>query len=70
MKFISNFFDSELSFAQFRIEDTKSIVAFGPEPNTIVAVSYEGNYYVGEFDPERGGDCKKLYEQKIFSTLV
>ena len=59
MKFIVPYFDSEWSFAYFRVMDSKTNVAFSPtEPNTIIVISYEGNYYYCEFDPVNGGECK------------
>ncbi len=39
--------------------DNHTKIAFGTEENTLVAVSYEGNYYHVEFDPINGGDCIK-----------
>jgi len=47
------YFDSEWSFATFSIRDIKTKVAFGPNPNTIIIVSYEGSYYACSFDPFR-----------------
>jgi WD40 repeat protein len=38
----------ERSVAQFKLPDfTKSLVAFGPEPQTLVVVTAEGTYYKG-----------------------
>jgi hypothetical protein len=59
MKMLVPYFDSEWSFARFRINETHSKVAFGPEPNSIIVVSYDGNYYMATFDPNEGGDCLK-----------
>lgn len=56
MKAIIPYFDSEWSFAQLRILDTKSRVAFGTEPNTIIVITQEGNYYLAAFDPINGGE--------------
>ncbi len=39
--------------------DNKTKVAFGAEPNSIVVVSFEGNYYQADFDPINGGECIK-----------
>jgi hypothetical protein len=58
---------SEWSFAQLRITDTKCNVIF-VGPNTIVAVSTQGNYYMAKFNPEKGGDCVKLKEVKVLGT--
>jgi len=48
--------DSEWSFSQYRIVDSKSKVVFAPEYGLIV-VSYEGNFYKVKYNPETGGDC-------------
>ena len=49
----------ERSVAQFKLPDfTKSLVAFGPEPQTLVVVTAEGTYYKVAFDSkEEGGQC-------------
>ena len=60
-----NYFNSEWSFAQFKINSTKSICTFGQD-NTIIVVSNEGKYYKASFDPKTGGECKKLEEKNIF----
>ena len=52
------YFDSEWSFAKFRVNDTRSLCCFTPD-NHLVIVSTEGNYYLAEFDTLNGGDCKK-----------
>jgi len=66
LKGIIPYFNSEWSFAQFRIPDSKAVVAFGPAgKNCIIVASYDGNYYLAEFDPKAGGDCRKLEEKQI-----
>ena len=41
--FLPKYFSSEWSLAQFKLPDfTKSIVAFGPEPHTLIVASVEG----------------------------
>lgn len=65
MKGLFPYFDSEWSFAQFRVVDNKTKVAFGPEPNSIIVIAYEGNYYKANFDPVNGGECIKEYEDRI-----
>ena len=53
--FLPKYFSSEWSLAQFKLpEFTKSLVAFGPEPNTLVVVTVEGTYYKIAFDPKEG----------------
>lgn len=68
IKAFSSYFDSEWSFAQFRIPDIRAKVAFGPESNTILVVSEEGNYYVANFDPVNGGECLKQQQTKFFNV--
>ena len=66
MKGLFSYFSSEWSFAQFRIPDTKAVVAFGPEDkNCIIVVTHDGKYYLAEFDPKMGGDCHKLVEKQL-----
>jgi hypothetical protein len=65
MKFIVPYFDSEWSFAQFKVMDSKTKVAFGPEDNTLIIISYEGNYYQCSFDPINGGECNLQHHFRI-----
>ena len=52
------YFASERSFAQFRLpEDSRSVVAFGTSPSTLLVVSASGAFYKASFDPEKGGRC-------------
>ena len=63
------YFDSEWSFAKFRIPETntRTKVGFGAEPNSIVAISYSGNYYHASFDPIDGGECSTNETINIFT---
>ena len=65
MKYILPYFDSEWSFAKFRVKDTRTKVGFGPVDNSIIVISYEGNYYSAIFDPLNGGECKGENTLKI-----
>jgi len=57
---LPKYFRSEWSFAQYRVPDTRTIVAFGSEKNSIVVVSAEGNFYKAIFDPEKpGSECQQ-----------
>ena len=59
-------FNSERSFANFKIPpDSKSICNFGPE-NTINIITYDGKYYIAQYDPVKGGDCVKKETNSIF----
>lgn len=55
------YWDSEWSFAQFRISDQKSICCFGPD-NTIGVIGLEGKFYQASFDIQYGGECSKMQE--------
>ena len=59
------YFNSEWSFAQFKVNSHKSICTFGPE-NSIIIITSDGKYYQVSFDPKTGGECKKIQEQNIF----
>ena len=59
-------FNSEWSFAHFKIPpDSKSICNFGPE-NTINIITYDGKFYTAQYDPVKGGDCVKKETHSIF----
>jgi WD40 repeat protein len=47
MKGLFSYFDSEWSFAQFRIPDTRSVVAFGPEEKNCIIGNYLKLIYSG-----------------------
>ena len=53
---LPKYFSSEWSFAQFRVPDGRTIVAFGADKNSIVVVSADGHFYKALFS-EAGGDC-------------
>jgi WD40 repeat protein len=55
---LPKYFSSEWSFAQFRVPDSRTIVAFGSEKNTIIVVSADGSFYKASFDSEKpGSEC-------------
>ena len=58
------YFGSEKSFAQVRINKEKSICTFG-EDNTIIIVCLNGKYYKAQMDLDKGGECK-IIEEKEF----
>jgi len=64
MKKFSKYFDSEWSFAKFRVTDQRTICTFDKDENLIV-VSADGIYYKASIDANHGGDCKKLEERPI-----
>ena len=55
---LPKYFESEWSFAQFRIVDSHSICTI--KDNKVIAISNQGNYYVAEIEEKNGGECKKL----------
>ena len=54
---LPKYFSSEWSFAQFRVPDVRTIVAFGTEKNSIIVVASDGSFYKALFDPQNGGEC-------------
>ena len=62
----SEYFNSEWSCIQFKINDMKSICAFGKD-NTFYAISSDGEFYHVGFDNKNKGECKKLLEKNIFN---
>jgi len=66
MKFLSNYFDSEWSFAQYKVIDSKTKIAFGKDDNSMFIVGYSGSFYTVQYDPINGGECFKTFSSKIF----
>jgi hypothetical protein len=60
-KILGGYFNSEWSFAQFRLDDPRSICSLGDD-NTLRVISSSGNYYRVKFDPRKKGECTKLDE--------
>jgi WD repeat-containing protein 45 len=56
------YFDSEWSFAQFRLVDSHAICAI--KDNRIIAISADGNYYLADID-KNGGECKKILQKNL-----
>jgi WD40 repeat protein len=52
---LPKYFSSEWSFAQFRVPDVRSLVAFGSDKHSIVVVSADGMFYKATFDAEKSG---------------
>jgi len=57
--FLPSYFSSEWSFAQFHIPDTRCLCAFGSQPNSIIVVCANGQFYKYNFDPTKGGEAKQ-----------
>jgi len=56
---LPSYFSSEWSFAQFHIPESRCVVCFGTEKNTIIVVCADGTYYKYSFDGLKGGDGKQ-----------
>lgn len=64
---LPKYFSSKWSFAQFRLpEETRSIVAFGPQNDTVFIVGNDGTFYKCAFDPVHGGKM----EQKLCTKFI
>lgn len=62
-----SYLQSEWSFAQFRTNETHTLVAFGSEPNTIIIVGAEGGFWKASY--EGGGECvQKSYCKFVASA--
>jgi hypothetical protein len=55
-KILPKYFDSEWSYAQFRVPDSKALCAFSDDGTTLIAVTTDGSYYLAEI-PKKKGDC-------------
>jgi WD40 repeat protein len=63
------YFKSEWSFAQFRIEDNKSICTFGPN-NTIIAITSSGKYYQASYDVgKKNSECILIQENNLNNQI-
>ena len=61
-----SYFNSEWSFAQFRITDPKSLCVFaGNTNNRLVVISSEWKYYECGFDVQKGGECEVYKDVNI-----
>lgn len=60
-----NYFDSEWSFAQFRLLDLHAVCAI--KDRYVITLTKDGNYYLAEIDPVKGGECKKIQQRSLIS---
>lgn len=68
-KLLPKYFSSEWSFAQFRVPDVKSIVAFGQEKNSVIVVSADGSFYKALYDPDKPGqECSQEHYAKFIKV--
>ncbi|KAI9317546.1 WD40-repeat-containing domain protein [Dichotomocladium elegans] len=57
---LPKYFSSEWSFANAKIvNESRCIVAFGEEKNTIIAICADGSWYKFCFHPHKGGECTR-----------
>mmetsp|Transcript_33440 Transcript_33440/g.73944 ORF Transcript_33440/g.73944 Transcript_33440/m.73944 type:complete len:382 (+) Transcript_33440:4009-5154(+) len=67
---LPKYFTSEWSFVQFRLHPDdaalRSIVGFGPTPNTLLVVTAGGSFYKASFDPNKGGQA----QQEAYIRLI
>mmetsp|Transcript_23786 Transcript_23786/g.57653 ORF Transcript_23786/g.57653 Transcript_23786/m.57653 type:complete len:374 (-) Transcript_23786:139-1260(-) len=67
---LPKYFSSEWSFAHYKIPDTRTIVAFGSEKNSIIVVSADGSFHKATFDPEKpGSECKMVSNNKFIKEV-
>lgn len=64
-KKFNKYFDSEWSFAKFRVTDSRTLCTFDKNENLVV-VSTDGTYYRANID-QQGGECELLQEKRILN---
>jgi WD40 repeat protein len=69
LKFPGGYWDSEWSFAQFRIDDEKSLCFFGMD-NVIGVVTFSGKYYQATYDTSYGGECTLIQKYALYGNNV
>ncbi|CAM6106587.1 unnamed protein product [Calypogeia fissa] len=63
---LPKYFSSKWSFSQYRLpEETKSIVAFGPQKNSVIIVGTDGSFYKCAFDSVNGGEMLQQEHTKF-----
>ena len=63
-KLLPKYFDSEWSYAQFRVPDGKALCAFNDDGTTLIAVTTDGSYYLADI-PRKKGDCVQREIKKL-----
>lgn len=57
---LPKYFSSEWSFANAKIAtESRCLVAFGEQKNSIIAICADGSCYKFYFDPRKGGECTR-----------
>eukprot|EP00465_Bigelowiella_longifila_P000659 CAMPEP_0185281462 /NCGR_PEP_ID=MMETSP1359-20130426/66733_1 /TAXON_ID=552665 /ORGANISM="Bigelowiella longifila, Strain CCMP242" /LENGTH=378 /DNA_ID=CAMNT_0027876899 /DNA_START=606 /DNA_END=1742 /DNA_ORIENTATION=- len=68
---LPKYFSSEWSFAYYKIPDTRTIVSFGSDKNSIIVVSADGSFYKATFDPDKpGNECKMVSHKKFIKDVT
>ena len=65
--FDHTYFNSEWSYTKFKINDTKTVCAFGPD-KTVIAISIEGNYYQASYENHSEGRCEIIVFKNIHNN--
>lgn len=64
---LPSYFQSQWSFAQFRVPDYRALCTFGVDPCTVICLCADGSYYKAKFDPVMGGEMKRVRLEKFFT---
>jgi WD40 repeat protein len=64
---LPKYFSSEWSFAQFRVPDVRTVVAFGPEKNSVIVVAADGTFFKTLFSPDKPG---QEFVQESFAKFL
>jgi len=67
---LPKYFSSEWSYAQFRVPDARTIVAFGNEEHVLIIISADGSFYRATFDPNDAGECVKEKYAKFIEDII
>ncbi len=70
MRKVSSYFNSEWSFAQFKIEARKSKLIFSVHDETILIMGEDKKFFNIKFNKETGGACEKHFEAVIGEPLL
>ena len=64
---LPSYFQSQWSFAQFRVPDYRCICAFGTagDPFSVICLCADGSYYKAKFDPILGGEMRRTKFEKF-----
>ncbi|CAO3666707.1 unnamed protein product [Umbelopsis ramanniana] len=67
---LPKYFSSEWSFAHAKISsETRCVVGFGEQKNSIIALCADGACYKFLFDPRKGGECSRESYERFYSPF-